>query len=66
MPSPIMFTEAAFLFGPGFATDEPLEHLGERLMLPQWLEAQRAAIEEALPPLQLPVSGSPSAGQDPA
>jgi glyoxalase family protein len=42
---------------PGFATDEPIEHLGERLMLPQWLESQRAAIEELLSPLQLPASG---------
>ena len=26
--------------GPGFAVDEDLAHLGERLMLPPWLEAQ--------------------------
>jgi glyoxalase family protein len=37
---------------PGFAVDEPLEHLGEALMLPQWLESRRAAIEAALPPLR--------------
>ncbi len=36
---------------PGFAFDEPLEQLGERLMLPEWLEPQRARIEAALPPL---------------
>jgi glyoxalase family protein len=36
---------------PGFATDESREHLGERLMLPRWLEPDRAEIENALPPL---------------
>ncbi len=37
--------------GPGFATDEPMEALGERLSLPPFLEAQRAAIEGKLKPL---------------
>ena len=37
--------------GPGFATDEPLEALGERLSLPPFLETQRAAIERGLKPL---------------
>ena len=37
--------------GPGFAVDEDAAHLGETLVLPPWLEAQRAAIEQALPPL---------------
>ncbi|MGG5890138.1 ring-cleaving dioxygenase [Falsiroseomonas sp. HC035] len=37
--------------GPGFATDEPLETLGERLSLPPFLEPQRAAIERGLKPL---------------
>jgi glyoxalase family protein len=37
--------------GPGFAVDEDAGHLGERLVLPPWLESQRAAIEAALPPL---------------
>ena len=37
--------------GPGFATDEPLESLGERLSLPPFLEPQRAAIERKLKPL---------------
>lgn len=36
---------------PGFAVDEPREHLGERLMLPPWLEPERAAIERSLPRL---------------
>jgi glyoxalase family protein len=37
--------------GPGFASDEPLESLGERLVLPPFLEPQRAAIERDLKPL---------------
>ena len=44
---------------PGFATDEPVEHLGERLMLPQFLEAQRSAIEQSLPSLVLPPAAIP-------
>lgn len=38
--------------GPGFTVDEPVEHLGEALALPPWLEAQRATIEASLPPLR--------------
>lgn len=37
--------------GPGFAVDEPLEALGERLSLPPFLEGRRAAIEAGLKPL---------------
>jgi glyoxalase family protein len=37
--------------GPGFGVDEDAAHLGETLVLPPWLEAQRTAIERALPPL---------------
>ncbi len=37
--------------GPGFGTDEPMEALGERLALPPFLEARRAAIERNLKPL---------------
>ena len=40
--------------GPGFAVDEPLESLGERLALPPFLEARRASIEAGLRPLQGP------------
>lgn len=39
--------------GPGFAIDEPAERLGERLMLPSRLEANRAEIEAILPRLHL-------------
>jgi glyoxalase family protein len=35
--------------GPGFGVDEDMEHLGERLVLPPWLEPDRAAIEAGLP-----------------
>lgn len=37
--------------GPGFATDEPLESLGDRLALPPFLEPRRAQIEAGLKPL---------------
>jgi glyoxalase family protein len=40
--------------GPGFAVDEDPAHLGERLVLPPWLEPERAVIEAALPPLRYP------------
>jgi glyoxalase family protein len=39
---------------PGFAVDEPLATLGESLVLPPWLEPQRAGIAASLPPLALP------------
>ena len=37
--------------GPGFAVDEPLETLGESLVLPPFLEAKRKQIEAGLKPL---------------
>jgi len=37
--------------GPGFAVDEPLDRLGETLVLPPFLEPQRARIEAGLKPL---------------
>ncbi|KAB2962062.1 MAG: ring-cleaving dioxygenase [Thermoanaerobaculia bacterium] len=40
--------------GPGFAVDEAPEHLGETLVLPPWLEGQRAGIERVLPSLAPP------------
>jgi glyoxalase family protein len=39
---------------PGFAIDEPREHLGEHLMLPRQYEADRATLERVLPPVRLP------------
>jgi glyoxalase family protein len=43
--------------GPGFASDEPMESLGERLALPPFLEPRRAEIEAGLKPLEV-VGGS--------
>ena len=37
--------------GPGFATDEPMDSLGEQLALPPFLESRRAVIEAGLKPL---------------
>jgi glyoxalase family protein len=37
--------------GPGFATDEPADKLGERLALPPFLEPRRTEIEAGLKPL---------------
>jgi len=45
-PSGILFELATD--GPGFATDEPLATLGEKLSLPPFLEPQRARIEAGL------------------
>jgi glyoxalase family protein len=42
--------------GPGFDRDENMEHLGEQLILPPWLEGQRQEIELALPSLEMPSS----------
>ncbi|HEX2908289.1 MAG TPA: ring-cleaving dioxygenase [Phototrophicaceae bacterium] len=39
--------------GPGFAADESLETLGEKLALPPFLEPQRAAIEAGLKPIEV-------------
>jgi glyoxalase family protein len=39
---------------PGFAVDESLEALGERLVLPVWLEPRRADLEMHLPPVRVP------------
>lgn len=39
--------------GPGFATDEDAEHLGETLALPPFLEPHRARIEAGLRPLMV-------------
>ncbi len=39
--------------GPGFATDEDLDALGERLALPPFLEDQREQIEAGLKPIEV-------------
>jgi glyoxalase family protein len=38
---------------PGFAIDEPLESLGERLCLPPWFESRRPELEQRLAPITL-------------
>ena len=38
---------------PGFAVDEPMHSLGERLQLPEWLEEQRPKIEAVLASISL-------------
>lgn len=38
--------------GPGFDRDEDMDHLGEELILPPWLEPQRSQIEAALPKIK--------------
>jgi glyoxalase family protein len=48
-PNGILFEIATD--GPGFASDEPAESLGEKLALPPFLEPRRAAIEAKLKPL---------------
>ncbi|MGI4788029.1 MAG: ring-cleaving dioxygenase [Janthinobacterium lividum] len=48
-PNGILFEIATD--GPGFATDEDLAHLGERLALPPFLEPRRAQIEAGLKPI---------------
>jgi glyoxalase family protein len=51
-PSGVLFEIATI--GPGFATDEPLEHLGERLSLPPNFEHLREQVEPILTPLPSP------------
>jgi glyoxalase family protein len=48
-PNGILFEIATD--GPGFATDEPMETLGEKLALPPFLEPRRALIEAGLKPI---------------
>lgn len=48
-PNGILFELATD--GPGFATDEPVETLGESLALPPFLEGRRPQIEAGLTPL---------------
>jgi glyoxalase family protein len=48
-PNGILFEIATD--GPGFATDEPMQSLGEKLALPPFLESRRAEIEAGLKPL---------------
>ncbi|MDQ7844379.1 MAG: VOC family protein [Armatimonadota bacterium] len=51
-PGGVLFEIATL--GPGFTTDEPLEHLGERLALPPRFEPLREMLERTLTPLPNP------------
>ena len=51
-PSGVLFEIATI--GPGFTTDEPAEHLGERLSLPPNFEHLREQVEPMLTPLPNP------------
>ncbi len=51
-PSGVLFEIATL--GPGFAVDEPAEHLGERLSLPPDFEELRDQVEPLLTPLPNP------------
>jgi glyoxalase family protein len=51
-PGGVLFELATM--GPGFERDEERASLGTSLILPPWLEPRRAAIEAALPPLEMP------------
>jgi glyoxalase family protein len=42
---------------PGFTVDGPVEDFGKRIILPPWLEKDRAAVEARLTPLPDPRSG---------
>ena len=68
-PSGVLF-EIATLGGPGFAIDEPLDHLGEKLSLPPFIEHMRERIEPNLRPIVNPrqvhaASSSEGAAGDP-
>ncbi len=51
-PSGVLFEIATL--GPGFGTDEEMEHLGEKLILPPDFEHLRAQVEPLLTPLPDP------------
>ncbi|MEA2330323.1 MAG: glyoxalase family protein [Thermoleophilaceae bacterium] len=51
-PSGVLFEIATR--SPGFTVDEPLEHLGEKLSIPPFLEHKRPEIEATVRPLENP------------
>ena len=53
-PGGVLFEIATI--GPGFATDEPAEHLGESLSLPPDFEHLRDRLEQVLTPLNQPAA----------
>jgi glyoxalase family protein len=63
-PSGVLFEIATI--GPGFAADEPQEHLGERLSLPPAFEYLRSQVEANLTPLPNPREAYTTIGTNPA
>ena len=59
-PSGVLFELATY--SPGFSADEDLEHLGESLVLPPFLESRRAEIEARLTPIENPRVTSGASG----
>ena len=57
-PSGVLFEIATR--SPGFTIDEPLEHLGEKLSIPPFLESRRHEIEATVKPLENPRVGARS------
>jgi predicted esterase/catechol 2,3-dioxygenase-like lactoylglutathione lyase family enzyme len=53
-PGGVLYELATTL--PGFAIDEPMEHLGEELRLPPQYEPRRAELEAVLPPIHTRVA----------
>ena len=53
-PGGVLFEIATM--GPGFATDEPADHLGESLSLPPDFEHLRDRLEQVLTPLDVPAA----------
>ena len=57
-PSGVLFEIATR--SPGFTIDEPLEHLGEKLSIPPFLESRRPEIEATVKPLENPRVANPA------
>ena len=57
-PSGVLFEIATR--SPGFTIDEPLDHLGEKLSIPPFLESRRPEIEATVRPLENPRVGARS------
>lgn len=51
VPAGVLFEMASD--GPGYAVDEDPDHLGEKLILPPWLESKREKIENQLPKISV-------------
>lgn len=50
IPAGVLFEMASD--DPGYTVDEEFEHLGEKLILPPWLESKRDRIEQMLPDIE--------------